>query len=125
MGQFGITAVEAVELYKNGGANAPAKAWGKSVQKNVHSESTQEKGCPRNTFLGLCEEGLVCGIPKGNYTDSIDNKSYGIRAVACLKKNPLLANSPMKLWEAIGNADKCHNQQMDVVTALWNEVVIK
>jgi hypothetical protein len=126
MGQFGRTAVEAVEIYKKGIVTSPAEAWNKSAQKNISSENTQEKGCPLSTFLGLCEEGLICGIPVDSYPDSKDNKSYGIKAVKCLKDNPLLANSsPVKLWEAIGNADKCHNQQMDVVIALWNAGVIK
>jgi hypothetical protein len=126
MGQFGLTAVEAVEIYKKGIVTSPAEAWDKSAQKNTPSETTQEKGCPRSTFLGLCEEGLICCIPQGNYTDSKDNKSYGIKAVDYLKNNPLFEkSSPIKLWEAIGNADKCHNQQMDVVIALWNAGVIK
>lgn len=29
-----------------------------------NSKSSQEKSCPKNAFLGLCEEGLVKGITK-------------------------------------------------------------
>jgi hypothetical protein len=46
--------------------------------------SAQKKGCPRGAFLGLCEEGLVKGIPAGNYTTSKDNKAYAVRAAELL-----------------------------------------
>lgn len=36
------------------------------------TKSSQVKGCTKGTFLGLCEEGLVKGIPKGNYTKTIE-----------------------------------------------------
>jgi hypothetical protein len=37
--------------------------------KEIFGEGTwgQIKGCPKNTFLGLCEEGIVKGVNKGNY----------------------------------------------------------
>jgi hypothetical protein len=44
------------------------------------SPSARKKGCPRGAFLGLCEEGLVKGIPAGDYTASKDDK--GLRS-AC------------------------------------------
>ena len=34
----------------------------------------------RGAFLGLCEEGLVKGIPAGKYSASKDNKQYAVRA---------------------------------------------
>lgn len=30
-------------------------------------ESSRKKGCPKSTFLGLCENGYVKGIPAGKY----------------------------------------------------------
>ena len=48
------------------------------------SSSARKKGCPRGAFLGLCEEGLVRGIPAGRYTASKDNKDYAVRAAALL-----------------------------------------
>jgi hypothetical protein len=59
------------------------------------------KGSPKGTFLGLCEEGLVKGIDKGAYTKSIKNKTYGLATVKILAKNPSLANSPKRLWDAL------------------------
>ena len=43
--------------------------------------TAQIKGCPKNAFLGLCEEGLVVDIEKGYYTErstSHKNKDYAI-----------------------------------------------
>jgi hypothetical protein len=67
-------------------------------------------------------------VPKGHYTNSVKNKRYGIAAVKMLAKDPLLANDPRSLWEAIREIvpDRCktHNGQMDVVIALWGNNMI-
>ena len=55
--------------------------WRRSIPTSV---SAQKKGCPRGAFLGLCEDGLVKGIPAGNYTVSKDNKAYAVRAAELL-----------------------------------------
>ena len=38
----------------------------------------------RGAFLGLCEEGLIKGIPSGQYMASRDDKAYAVRAAALL-----------------------------------------
>lgn len=70
---YGKCAVKSVEL--NNSFPSPMEAWEKVAFVLFDSESSQEKGCPKNTFLGLCEEGLVKGISKGNYTKSVKIKS--------------------------------------------------
>jgi hypothetical protein len=88
------------------------------------SPSARKKGCPRGAFLGLCEEGLVRGIPAGRYTSSKDNKEYAVRAAALLtegKQNWSISS----LWRAVAiDLEKTHNSQMDVVLALWNNDLI-
>lgn len=72
--------------------------------------------------MGLCEEGLVRGVPKGNYTYKSNslNKAYAVEAVKLLKANPELAKDRNSLWqEVMQGAKKSHNSQMDVVLALW------
>ena len=39
----------------------------------MDSKSSQEKGCPKSAFLGLCEEGFIKEISKGKYTSSVKN----------------------------------------------------
>ena len=88
------------------------------------SLTARKKGCPRGAFLGLCEEGLVKGIPPGSYTASKDNKAYAVRAAALLTEGKQTW-SVNELWRAVANdLEKTHNSQMDVVMALWKNGLI-
>jgi hypothetical protein len=108
----------------------PPLAWEKAVMIEFpRSISSQLKGCPRNTFLGLCENGYVKGVNSGNYTRSILNKKYGIMAINILsaKKNKKI--TPLELWKKVlkklnADSEKRHNSQMNVVLALWDEGLI-
>ena len=120
--KYAKTAKECVENFKE--TNCIKEVWIKYVKENFDTKSSQEKGCPKNTFLGLCEEGLVKGIPKGKYTNSIKNKKYALKAIEILKQNTQTTFSPKELWEQLELGEKRHNSQMDVVLALWNEGLI-
>src|ERR1035437_6236410 len=64
---------------------SPAVRWENAMERLYPtSPAARKKGCPRGAFLGLCEEGLVKGIPAGRYTSSKDNKVYAVRAAAML-----------------------------------------
>ena len=127
MGQYGTAAVEAVRLYSRGLARSPPDAWEQATSRLFgRGTSSQRKGCPRNAFLGLCEEGLVKGVEPGNYTQSQKNKRYAIDAVAVLQQRPSLAGNRNLLWsEVLAGESKKHNSQMDVVIALWDAGLIK
>jgi hypothetical protein len=103
----------------------PAARWQSAMERLYPtSPSAREKGCPRGAFLGLCEEGLVKGIPAGRYTSSKDNKDYAVRAAALLTEGKQNW-STSSLWRAVTNDPaKTHNSQMDVVLALWNNDLI-
>jgi hypothetical protein len=121
--KYGRAAMLAVALCRFGRDNSPEKAWERAVAEVFpDSQSSQEKGCPKNTFLGLCQEGLVKGIGRGEYTNSQLNREYGIKAVGLLQSDPELSGDMDVLWERVmaGEA-KLHNSQMDVVLSLWNE----
>ena len=82
------------------------------------SLTARKKGCPRGAYLGLCEEGLVKGIPPGHYTTSKNNKAYAVRAAALLAEGRQ-GWSTSSLWQAVTNdPEKAHNSQMDVVMVL-------
>jgi len=67
----------------------------------------------------------VASIPAGDYTRSLKNKAYGIKAVAALTENPALVDDEEHLWKiAVANEDKTPNYQMDVVTSLWRSNLI-
>lgn len=79
------------------------------------------KGCPRNAFLGLSEEGLIIGIPAGDYgvRKGNVNKRYAVDAAALLQAG----GEPDKkqLWAVVADAKKAPNHQMDIVLALLRE----
>jgi len=126
MGNYGMAAVKATQLFTAGQAQSPPDAWKKStVALFGKGTSSQRKSCPRDAYLGLCESGLVKGIPPGKYTDSLDNKAYAVAAAQLLvANNSLNTLDNMALWKRVlGHLNtpitKAHNQQMDVVKTLF------
>ena len=96
-------------------------AWKAAAAKVFPSQpASRDKGCPKCAFLGLAQEGVIRQVPPGNYTKSRDNKRYALLAVKALRADPSLANDVSKLWQRVmAGQKKQHNQQMDVVVALW------
>jgi hypothetical protein len=122
--KYALTALKSVQNFKE--SYSIVEIWSRSAKEVFPlSKSSQEKNCPKGTFLGLCEEGLVKGIPKGNYTKSVKNKEYALKAIAILKQNTQTTFSPKELWEKLELGDKRSNSQMDVVLALWEADLIK
>jgi hypothetical protein len=125
---YGKVAVRAVELVVHGTCASPSEAWDIAAREVFpDSPSQQVKSCPRSTFLGLCEEGLVIGVPAGQYTRSRENKADARRAAALLVNNPALADgSPQALWNAVlAGRRKVHNSQMRVVLALHRHGLLR
>lgn len=121
MARYGDVAVRAVALVRQGDEQSPARAWDTAVAEAFpHSKSSQEKSCPRSSFLGLCESGRVKGVPAGTYTRSKKNKEYALAAIDLLKQNPALVSDVRLLWNTVlAGASKAPNHQMEVAGALW------
>lgn len=121
MGKYGMAAVNAVRAYTSGRARSVTDAWDVAAQVAFpNSQSAQVKGCPKGTFLGLCESGKIVGIPSGEYTKSEKNKLYGLKALELLHTSPCLADDESALWKRVmAGEDKVPNHQMDVVVSLW------
>jgi len=122
MNKYGQASIKAVDLIQSSQANTPEAAWEMAtIEIFGAGTSSQIKGCPRSTFLALCEIGKVKGIISGVYTSAKQNKEYAIKALELLVDNPSLSSEPKILWKKIqGGIKKSHNSQMDVVLALWN-----
>lgn len=103
----------------------PVARWECAMERLYPTSPTQRnKSCPRGAFLGLCEEGLVKGIAPGQYTKSKENKEYAVHAAALLTEGAHKW-SIGELWRAVSaDPKKKHNQQLDVVLALWNNGLI-
>ena len=123
MSKYGELARLAATGARNG--TAPRQAWEEAAKTVFPSQSaSRDKSCPRDAFLGLAQDGLLVGVPSGQYTRSELNRRYATRAVDLLRREPYLANTPSQLWRRVMFAErdrnKTHNNQMDVVTALWS-----
>lgn len=120
--KYGLTALKAVQNYKE--SYSITELYSRAAKEIFETKSSQEKSCPKATFLGLCEEGLVRGILKGNYTKSVKNKGYALKAIEILKNSKTKIFTPKELWTELNLGDKRCNSQMDVVLALWNNNLI-
>ena len=105
---------------------SPRDAWERNAKKVFPTqEASRKKGCPKSTFLGLAEEGLIVGVKPGHYTTSKKNKKYAIRAHEILCSNESLAADPIALWTIVMDGDqKVPNEQMEVVISLWKKGLI-
>src|ERR1700723_349828 len=121
--RYGEAALMATREGSSAGIS-PVARWESAMQRRYPSSPTaRSKSSPRGAYLGLCEEGLVEGIPAGHYTASKDNKDFAVRAAALLieGKQNWSTNS---LWRAVtSDPEKTHNSQMDVVLALWDGLI--
>jgi hypothetical protein len=124
MGQYGEAAVKATKRYRSGN---PRLAWDDAVREVTESRTSQEEPCPRCAYLGLCEDGHVSGIPKGDYCLSKHkkNKEYALKALRLLEQDDSRFSNGATLWQAVMKGEKIsHHQQMDVVLSLWRARLI-
>lgn len=120
MSKYGTTAVAAAQLCQKQGLD-PVAAWTRAVETHLPTQEGRKKGCPKSTFLGLCEEGLIKNVERGSYTRSRLNKEYALRALQLLNDNPARQWTSGTLWRAVmAGEEKRSNGQMEVVIALWS-----
>jgi hypothetical protein len=115
-----LAAVNAVELLQSYPGLGPVEAWERSTMRLFGNCSSQNKGCPKGAFLGLCEEGLVKGVKRGQYTKSQKNKEYALRAIKYLRNHFEVESIEITdAWDFVtSGSGLTHNGQMDVVFAL-------
>ena len=125
MAKYGKAAIEATDRIRQKG-DSPPDAWLFAVKRLYpHQKAAREKGCPRNAYLGLCEEGIINGVAAGKYTKSLLNKQYALNAVQLLRSDPSQALNKEHLWNKIQKGNKkAENNQLDVVLALWENGLI-
>jgi hypothetical protein len=124
--RYGEAAIMAARQAASGG-NTPEAQWESAMEKLYPTSPTARRtGGPRGAFLGLCEEGLVKGIPAGHYSATRDNKNYAVRAVALLTEAKQ-GLSVSTLWQGVtDDPEKPHGGQMDIVMALWkNDLIVR
>ncbi len=121
--KFGEAALLAARLEVPATVTAEQR-WDTAVRQ-VYPEKPylQKKTAPRAAFLGLCEQGLVKGIPAAATAASDRNRSAAVAAVALLQAGT--HRTVPALWSAVSDSEETpHNAQMDVVLALWKNGLI-
>ncbi|MFT6072227.1 MAG: hypothetical protein ACJARD_001283 [Alphaproteobacteria bacterium] len=126
MTKYGKVAEIAVIKYHDKIASTPLEAWEMAAHEIFSkSQSSRLKNCPKDAFLGLCENGKVKNIPAKAYTESVSNKGYALKALSLINENPALADDKNALWALVildsDNTEKKHNAQMDVVISLFKK----
>lgn len=126
MGKYGNTAVRAVEILRSSRAGAE-DAWREAAAEIFPTApEARAKVCPRETFLGLVQRGLVIGIDQERCTPAEGNKNrmYAFAAAELLVQHPELASgTKAEFWRQVmrhvdEDPEKQHNQQLDVVLTL-------
>ena len=126
MGKYGETAVRAVGLLRSSRTSAE-DAWRRAAAEVFpDSPEARAKVCPRETFLGLVQQGLVNGAEPDRCTpaEANKNRTYALAAAQLLARDPnLAAASKADLWRRVmkhvsADPEKQHNQQLDVVLTL-------
>ncbi len=123
--RYGEAALIAARMETYGKKMTPLDRWQQAVQELYStSPSAQRKSAPRLAFLGLCEAGLVKGIPAIPNASADPSKSYAVEAIALLRAGT--HKTVTSLWAAVASGEeKPHNSQMDVVLALWkNDLIV-
>lgn len=125
MARYGEAAVWATRIAVEE-KKSPNAAWLDACLR-LHPKSIYSaiKGCPRTTYLTLCEEGCVRGIPAGKYVDGRENTAHALALLYVLRQDEDLVDaSTQRLWKLAGGEDKTENGQVEVVVALWRAGLI-
>jgi hypothetical protein len=115
-------AVHATKRFLASESPSVRMAWDSAVRQHSDSPSSQEKGCPRDAFLVLCEAGLVKSVPPGNHGAPRENVNgrYAVDAYHLLKANPKFASDTKALWNANPDRTATHgNGQLDVLLMMY------
>jgi len=123
MGIYGKAAVRAKRLILES-AQSPEKAWESAIAEFTKSRSSRTKGCPKAAFLGLCQGGVIAGIPGGTLVSN-KNGQYALVAWEVLQSQPNLSDDKEALWvrvrDSVVDPPENENCQMDVVLCLWDD----
>lgn len=119
MAHYGEAAVWAARMIAEEHISRQA-AWERAAARlNPFSSDAATKGCPRTTFLTLCEEGYVRGVQPGHYADGRENAGHVLALARLLVEDSDLADSSTaRLWKMAGGGAKKENGQVEVAVAL-------
>ncbi|MBF0233357.1 MAG: hypothetical protein HQK65_10020 [Desulfamplus sp.] len=122
---YGQIALDATNAFQQLLSTTLLQAWSNSLKIN----NTNDKDCPRVAFLGLCEDGFVANVPKGNYIQKtnvsvIKQKAIGIRNIIMNNNPPSIpTQSKNSIWSQVGGTGQDQGV-IDVVYTLFNNGIL-
>lgn len=100
--------------------------WKETCRELELTESTTNKGCPKNAFIGVLKLLPLNIIWKDKEIKEKSNIFYSQKAIEILKNNKNKEYSNTELWKEVlkelNIENKRHNSQMNVVLALWDYI---
>jgi hypothetical protein len=116
--------VVAQEAYQNIIQNRMSfeNAWNTATEKVITSKSSRDKGCPRATFIGLCESGNLKDIP---WTNESKSKNYAYAKFAVMEWNRNKNIPKKEMWSLVQNefgTTASHQGQLDIVLGLFENL---
>lgn len=125
MNKYGMAAIKSVKKMGQHIDLSPVDAWKNATIEIFGYGASQSKSCPKSTFGGLCETGVIKGVATGNYTRSTKNKKYAVNAIKYLKDHKGEIIDQDAMWRYVtNNSGISHNSQMNVVMSLFNEKLL-
>lgn len=119
MGIYGNAVIEAVRILANDNNANPREVWRNAVAEFTQNESSINKPCPKNRFLGLLYARRIHGLNFQEHNFNSVEQDYALTACNLLRENPDLMNVPRsEFWGMI--SDTAYQQQLDVVCSLFN-----
>ncbi|MBC7280918.1 hypothetical protein [Hoeflea sp.] len=111
-GKYGEAAIKAAKALQNTKSRqTPQEAWVQAAKDiwpdkpdSTEPNYSRMKPCPKNAFLGLCEEGKIIGVEQGTYAHPSakgDNKKYALVGLNLITETPRLASNPPELWQSV------------------------
>jgi len=123
--EWGEIAVHAAEIIEDGAVSDPLAAWENAVQDmGMPSSRAPQASLARDTFLWLCETGVVYGVTPCGYTASGKVKQCVQDALKQIRVNPLVADHPDQLKKKT-QTDDASKSMIDVILALWDNGLIR
>jgi hypothetical protein len=98
-------------------------AWNAAANELLSSKTSVQKGCPKASFIGLCESGKLKRIPKTESKESI-NYQYVKFAIEKWKTEPTISKTEM--WNLINlefQKENSHQGQLDVLIGIWDKLL--
>lgn len=125
MGQYGEAAVQTALNYST--EKDLKSEWTRQLSALTSGPESIKKNCPRNVFLGLCEEGLIKNIPAKSYGAGGINKAraLGLLEIAKLDSEVSVAECYRRYRAKDSNLPAGENGRADVVLSLLKANLIK